>query len=69
MAWKRMSLTPAIISVALKYRSAESPPRLRELYTRSATVRLEIRLRFSGAVVLTFGNFSQCTTFLPEVHH
>lgn len=30
-AWKRMSFTPAISSVALKYLSAESPPRLRKL--------------------------------------
>ena len=30
-AWKRMSFTPAIISVDLKYLSAESPPRLRRL--------------------------------------
>jgi hypothetical protein len=33
-AWKRMSFTPAISSVAAKYLSAESPPRLRRLYTR-----------------------------------
>lgn len=33
-AWKRMSLTPAMSSVDLKYLSAESPPRLRKLYTR-----------------------------------
>jgi len=32
-AWKRISLTPAIISVDLKYLSAESPPYLRKLYT------------------------------------
>lgn len=30
-SWNRMSLTPAMSSVDLKYRSAESPPRLREL--------------------------------------
>ena len=30
-AWKRMSLTPAMSSVDLKYLSAESPPRLRRL--------------------------------------
>lgn len=30
-AWKRISLTPAMISVDLKYLSAESPPRLRRL--------------------------------------
>jgi hypothetical protein len=30
-AWKRMSLTPAMSSVDLKYLSAESPPRLRKL--------------------------------------
>lgn len=30
-AWKRMSLTPATSSVALKYLSAESPPRFRRL--------------------------------------
>ena len=33
-AWKRISFTPAISSVDLKYLSAESPPRLRKLYTR-----------------------------------
>ena len=33
-AWKRMSFTPAMSSVDLKYLSAESPPRLRRLYTR-----------------------------------
>lgn len=33
-AWNRMSLTPAMSSVARKYLSAESPPRLRRLYTR-----------------------------------
>ena len=30
-AWKRMSFTPAMSSVDLKYLSAESPPRLRRL--------------------------------------
>lgn len=30
-AWNRISLTPAISSVDLKYRSAESPPRFRKL--------------------------------------
>lgn len=33
-AWNRMSFTPAMSSVALKYLSAESPPRFRRLYTR-----------------------------------
>ena len=33
-AWKRMSFTPAMSSVALKYLSAESPPRFLRLYTR-----------------------------------
>lgn len=33
-AWNLESLTPAIISVDLKYLSALSPPRLRRLYTR-----------------------------------
>jgi hypothetical protein len=47
IAWNLMSLTPAIISVALKYRSAESPPRLRELYTRSG-----ISLNFLSAAAV-----------------
>lgn len=36
-AWKRISFTPAMSSVDLKYLSAESPPRLRRLYTRYLT--------------------------------
>lgn len=40
-AWKRISLTPAIFSVLLKYSEARSSPRFLALYTRYYITELE----------------------------
>lgn len=42
-AWKRISLTPAIFSVRLKYSEARSAPRFLALYTRYYCHRLDLK--------------------------
>jgi hypothetical protein len=64
-AWNRISLTPAISSVDLKYLSAESPPRLRRLYTRYLCCRVSYFSVNSWTNVL--GYFTESTSFFPEV--
>ena len=66
-AWNRMSFTPAMSSVALKYLSAESPPRFRRLYTRYLQVIMSSaaeRTRGDGDVL---GHLAEGTTLLAEV--
>ena len=65
-AWKRMSFTPAMSSVDLKYLSAESPPRLRRLYTRYLGVGGQDSggLGRAGDVL---GDLAERAAFFPEV--
>lgn len=65
-AWKRISLTPAMSSVDLKYLSAESPPRLRRLYTRYLTDSSQIRV--APWIKDLLGDFSKSSTLLAEVN-